>query len=71
MSEKSVIVTVDRKKVPQLDDVLARLKREGLEVDRVDTVLDVTHIIGRYRGDVQQLNTHGVVAEHQGWSNEV
>jgi hypothetical protein len=68
--EKRVIVTVDRERVPQLDQLLTRLKREGLQVDKLDTALDITHIVGRYDGDIERLNSDGVVAEPEEWMDE-
>ena len=70
MSGKRVIVTVDRRKVHQIDDEVERLKRDGLEVEKLHTTLDVTHIVGRYDGDIRQLNSDGVVAEREGWMTE-
>jgi hypothetical protein len=71
MSGKRVIVTVDRRNVRQLEDELARLKRAGLQVEQLDTVLGVTYIVGRYDGDIRQLNGDGVVAETEGWMTQM
>jgi hypothetical protein len=71
MSGTRVLVTVDRQKIREIDDVLARLKRDGLEVEQTNTVLGVTHIVGSYDGDIQRLNSEGVVAEREGWKSEI
>jgi hypothetical protein len=70
MGQKRVIVTVDRRKIDKMDEVLQRLRQRGLQVDQLDTVLDVTQIVGRYDGDLKQLNSDGVVAELEGWMTE-
>lgn len=70
MVGKRVIVTVDGKKAGQLDDVMAQLRQSGLEVEELNTTLGVTHIVGRFDGDHNQLNREGVVAEPEGWMTE-
>ena len=67
MTAKRVVVTVDRQLVPDIDDEVERLKRDGLEVVQLLNTNNVSHVVGRYDGDLAKLNRNGVVAEWEGW----
>lgn len=71
MGSRRVIVTIDREKAGQVDDVVAQLKRDGFEVERLNSVLGVTHVIGRYDGDLKKLTSDGVAAEPERWMTEM
>lgn len=70
MADQRVIVTVDGQKARKLEDELARLKRQGLQIEQLQTTLGVTHIVGRFQGSHEELNSEGVVAEPEGWMTE-
>ncbi len=78
MSERRVIVTVKREKVPDLDKLLGELERSGFhaekevkELEEQDTILDLTQIVGGYDGDIRRLNSDGVTAEEEGRMGEM
>lgn len=71
MSEKDVTVTVDRKQIPDVDELMTEYKGLGLEVDQVTTIFNVTNIFGRFDGDIRCLQRDGVVVETTGWKHEM
>jgi hypothetical protein len=71
MHKKHVIVTVEPKRANQLEEILAGLRLKGLDVEKMDTVLNVTQIEGNFEGDLKNLRSDGVSVEADSWKTEM
>ena len=71
MAGRRVIVAVDRKQVHDLDGLLKRLETLGFELDDHDTLLELTHIVGYYDGDLSALVSDGITARESEWKGQM
>lgn len=72
MAKKRVIVTIDHRKVSDVESTIEQLQEKGLEFERnaAQQVFDITQIFAMTDKEVGQFDLPGVTCEIEHWKSE-